>query len=169
MKTSTDILMFNCALDVSSKEYVRYRKPGLYNYLLIVTAFQQTAHKEDFRDTLAKLVDYYSLDELEDGIFNFAGSLLGEAITHDNVIGARILLERGVNVNESYTICDVILTNPMQTCLSEKSSPEMLSLLVEYGAGLLAKSPMTGLTPLHSLIVGQSQVKDILDILSKHE
>ncbi|KAF4943880.1 hypothetical protein FGADI_13096 [Fusarium gaditjirri] len=169
LRTSTDILMFNSSLEVSSAEYVRYRKPGPYSYPLIVTAFQKTAHREGFRDLLTKLVDFYSLEELEDGSFNFAGSLLGEAVTHDNVMGARILLERGVNVNKSYTICGVIITNPMQTCLSERASPEMLSLLVEYGADLMAKSPMTGLTPLHSLIVGRTQVKDILDILSKRQ
>ncbi|KAF5012410.1 hypothetical protein FDECE_1539 [Fusarium decemcellulare] len=170
-KTAGDLLLFNAALSVSSAEYVRYREPGPYTYPLIVTVLQQTAHKEAFHDTIARLADYYNLDELQDDRLSPNGSLLGVAVYNDNTMGARILLERGVDVNKSYSIGHVrsaIIKNPTQQCLLQRGSPEMLSLLVEYGADLLAKDPMTGLTPLHSLLVGRIQVNDVLNILLKH-
>ncbi|GKU05761.1 serine threonine protein kinase [Fusarium langsethiae] len=169
LRTAGDFTMFNVALDVSSKEYIRKRKPGFLNDPLIVTAFRETAHKHAFRDTLTKLTSYYTIDELEDGRMSLEGSLLSAAVASNNIMGARVLLEHGVDVNKPFIICGVIATNATQQCIAEKCSPEMLSLLVEFGADLLAKSPMTDLTPLHSLIVGRMQVKDFLDILSKRE
>ncbi|RBR26060.1 uncharacterized protein FIESC28_01088 [Fusarium coffeatum] len=169
LRTEGDFAMFNAALDVSTPEDVRKRRAGFLDDPLIVSAFQHNAQKDAFRDILIKLTGYYTLDELEDGRMCRGGSLLGQAVEHDNVMGARILLEKGVDVNKTFVIGGIILTNPIQECLASRSSPEMLSLLVQYGADLLAKSPMTGLTPLHALLTGRMQVKDILDILSHHQ
>ncbi|KAG5765769.1 hypothetical protein H9Q72_006171 [Fusarium xylarioides] len=167
-RTLTDFLMFNYALDVCSADYVRYRGPEPFSSPLIVSAFQRTNHQEALRDTLSRLTKYYTLDELEDGRLTDGYNLLGVAVARGNVTAARILLERGVDVNKSYTIGGVSIMNPIQTCLFGRPLPEMLSLLVEYGADLLARCSMTGLTPLQLLLVGPVQVGDILNILASH-
>jgi hypothetical protein len=168
LRSSGDLMLFNAVLDVSPVDYIRHKRPGPYNNPAIVIAFQTTAHKEAFHDTLARLVDYYTLDELEDGRMSFSGSLLGETVESDNVMGARILLERGVDVNKLYIGCEVTVMNPIHECLSRRGSAEMLSLLIDYGADLLTKSPMTGLTPLQYLLAGRIQVNDVLNILCQH-
>ncbi|KAF5971700.1 serine threonine kinase [Fusarium coicis] len=167
-RTLTDFLMLNCALDVCSAEYIRYRGPEPFSAPLIVSAFGRTNYQEAFRDTLSRLTRYYTVDELEDGRLADDYNLLGVAVARNNVTAARILLERGVDVNKSYTLGGVSIMNPIQTCLFGRPLPEMLSLLVEYGADLLAKCSMTGLTPLQLLLVGPVQVDDILNILASH-
>ncbi|RBR10376.1 hypothetical protein FVER53590_12494 [Fusarium verticillioides] len=167
-RTLTDFLMFNYALDVCSADYIRYRGPEPFSSPLIVSAFGRTNHQEALRDTLSRLTEYYTLDELEDGRLADGYNLLGVAVARHNVTAARILLERGVDVNKSYTLGGVSIMNPIQTCLFGRPLPEMLSLLVEYGADLLAKCSMTRLTPLQLLLVGPVQVDDILNILASH-
>jgi ankyrin repeat protein len=167
-RTLTDFLMLNCALDVCSAEYIRYRGPEPFSAPLIVSAFGRTNHQEALRDTLSRLTKYYTVDELEDGRLADDYNLLGVAVARNNVTAARILLERGVDVNKSYTLGGVSIMNPIQTCLFGRPLPEMLSLLVEYGADLLAKCSMTGLTPLQLLLVGPVQVGDLLNILASH-
>ncbi|KAF5589969.1 serine threonine kinase [Fusarium pseudocircinatum] len=167
-RTVTDFLMFNYALDVCSADYIRYRGSEPFSSPLIVSAFQRTNHQEALRDTLSRLTTYYTIDELEDDRLADGYNLLGVAVARNNVTAARILLERGVDVNKSYTIGGVSIMSPIQTCLFGRPLPEMLSLLVEYGADLLAKCSMTGLTPLQLLLVGPVQGGDILDILATH-
>ncbi|KAF5646108.1 serine threonine kinase [Fusarium tjaetaba] len=167
-RTLTDFLMLNCALDVCSADYIRYRGPEPFSAPLIVSAFGRTNHQEALRDTLSRLTKYYTLDELEDGRLADDYNLLGVAVARNNVTAARILLERGVDVNKPYAIGGVSIMNPIQTCLFGRPLPEMLSLLVEYGADLLAKCSMTSLTPLQLLLIGPVQVGDILNILASH-
>ncbi|KAF5705717.1 serine threonine kinase [Fusarium mundagurra] len=168
MRTLTDFLMFNYALDVCPVDYIRYRGPEPFSSPLIVSAFQGTNHQEALRDTLSRLTKYYTLDELEDDRLADGYNLLGVAVARNNVTAARILLERGVDVNKSYKIGGVSIMYPIQTCLFGRPLPEMLSLLVEYGADLLAKCSMTGLTPLQLLLAGPVQVGDILNILASY-
>ncbi|KLP18823.1 Uncharacterized protein LW94_5010 [Fusarium fujikuroi] len=167
-RTLTDFLMFNLALDACSADYIRYTGPGLYSSPLIVIAFDMTDHQEALRDTLSRLTKCYTLDELEDGRMTGGHNLLLTAVSHDNVTAARVLLERGVDVNKSYRMSGVVILNPVTFCLLGRPLPEMMSLLVEYGADLVAKCSMTGLTPLQLLLAGPVQVSDVLDILTNH-
>ncbi|PNP76733.1 hypothetical protein FNYG_10152 [Fusarium nygamai] len=100
----------------------------LTDFLIINYSLDRTNHQEALRDTLSRLTKYYTLDELEDGRLADGYNLLGVAVARGNVTAARILLERGVDVNKSYTIGGVSILNPIQTCLFGMPLPEMLSL-----------------------------------------
>ncbi len=61
------------------------------------------------------------------------------------------------------------LTVAIHQCIGAHGSLAMLSLLVEFGADLLAKHPISRTTPLQWLLTGRLQSDRVLDILLQRE
>jgi ankyrin repeat protein len=99
---------------------------------------------------IRKLVDLYTVEELEANVL-LQGSYLHLAVMRDSVIGARILLEKGVNVNQR--TFDTSKDTPLHTCITIGKSRDLYDLLLEYGADLNATSTHFHTTPHQSLFI----------------
>ncbi|KAI1147971.1 hypothetical protein F4825DRAFT_118402 [Nemania diffusa] len=160
-----DFCLAQEVISVSSDSYVRHRQPSLYSSPPLGVALQSCGNNFSWRDTIDALASRYTVEELEnsDGKLN---SFMGDAVSHDSVIGAQILIEKGVNVNTSISYLTPM--TPLHDCISREGSPAMMSLLIEFGADVLAQETTLGLSPLEWIILGRSQWA-LLDLLLKHE
>lgn len=86
------------------------------------------------------------------------------AVAGDSVVGARALLERGVNVNQP--TFDEYKSSPLQLCIVVSGSTSMFRLLVDYGADLQVKD-VNGADLLQKrLTAGAQYDTTLLDLVS---
>ncbi|KAI1503803.1 hypothetical protein F5X99DRAFT_406802 [Biscogniauxia marginata] len=162
--TEDDFRLTRAVIDVSCDSYIKHKTPGIYGTPVLQTALQRSKHNDIWFDTIRELASRYTIDELQDESDVF-GNFLAAAIQSDSVVGARVLLGNGVDINKptfrfppSTAIFD---------CISMFGSTEMISLLIENGADLLSKHPILETSPLQWLIMGRGQ-KVLLDSLLKY-
>lgn len=167
--TEGDITLIDAILSISSTTYVRNRTPGLFGHSALNTAIQRAGRQTAWTGILERLVRLYTLEELQDPSSVSHGDYLTEAVTHDSVVGARVLLERGVDVNRPHVMMGRFMSTAIHTCIGTQKSIEMLSLLVEFGADLLGKDPITRQSPLQWLLSGRVQRDKVLEILLQRE
>jgi hypothetical protein len=112
---------------------------------------------------IRRLLEHYSIEELDEEV-NGLGTYLHHAVRIDSVVVARVLLERGVNINKP--LSGALGVTPLHECMSGQQSPAMYSLLVKYGAAIDTKLQIIDQTPLQlglTRIGGQSH-PDMLDL-----
>ncbi|KAI1208287.1 uncharacterized protein F4807DRAFT_462008 [Annulohypoxylon truncatum] len=165
--TEDDLRLVQAVISTSSDCYIKQTRSSIYATPILDTALQISKHNETWSDTIREIASHYTIDELQDhtGVFG-SGNYLATAVQYDSVVGARILLEMGVDVNKPSS------SDPLSTAIfdaiSMYASSEMISLLIAKGADLLAKHPMTGTSPLQWLIMGRGQ-QVLLDNLLNHD
>jgi ankyrin repeat protein len=160
-----DFDLAKAVISVSSDSYIRHKQTLLYSTPPLGIALEKCGHNSAWRDTIDALASRYTVEELETP-YGEQNSFMGNAISSDSVSGVQVLLKKGVNANA----CTSNLTpfTPLHHCLAMQASPEMVSLLVESGADMLAQETSLGLSPLEFIILGRSQWNH-LELLLKHE
>lgn len=123
---------------------------------VMMSAFRRSGHNAAWRPTLEMLTDAYSVVELNAPVsqeFN----MLHIAVSQDAVVAARILLERGVDINRPTSqLCRTAL----HLCADFDISSEMWELLLEFNAALDARD-LGGLTPFQIAFVGKRPTLDV--------
>jgi len=118
-------------LSVASEAYVKLTTPD--GYCAFPSALEKSKHDVSWRGTLQALTKFYSVEELQE--VEWVGlNALALAVFFDSTVGARVLLEKGMDVN----YCDPSRKNsdepPIMHWIHGQTSPEMFLLLTEYGA-----------------------------------
>jgi ankyrin repeat protein/serine/threonine protein kinase len=129
-----------------------------YDYALS-TAIGSSARKHTSQNiafwtrVIQTICGLYTVEELErpveDSLF---GSFLHLAVLNHSVTGTRVLLEKGVDVNQR-TFDDHGAT-PMHICMQHSNDTEIYSLLKEFGADLRARTLDGGNFPHESRLWG---------------
>lgn len=163
-KLESDFHLIEAMLSVSSAPYVKHSHTYLDQNPAISCAFQASGHNVAWYSTIRRLADYYTLEEMQHG--TGPGGNLMSAVTDNSLIGARVLLEKGVDANKtaegSYT------TTVIHECISMSGTVEMIKLLMEFGARLRAKDSILGRSALQYLVLGRSQ-RAMLELLLEYE
>lgn len=149
--TESEFDLIQTLLSVSEPAKVRHVNKDGFNALLY--AMSMSKDKLIWESTLERIVSFYSVEDLQADFGNGWG-YLHEAVQQDCLVAARVLLARGVDVNQ-LTVDGHELT-PLHFCMQSRCSWEMHSLLVEHGASLDARYPLLGATPLQYLLMGRS-------------
>lgn len=148
--TESDLDLIQTLLSASEPAKVRHSNKDGFNALLY--AMSMSKDKLIWGSTLERIISFYSVEDLQ-ADFGNGWSYLHEAVQQDCLVAARVLLVRGVDVNQ-LTVDGHELT-PLHLCMQSRCSWEMHSLLVDYGASLDAKYPLLGATPLQYLLMGR--------------
>jgi ankyrin repeat protein len=159
--TEADFRLIEAILGVSSNLVVKQRNDDGFSALIY--AISMAKHNNKWLRIVKNLADFYSIEELEQ-IAMFTGSYLHLAVTNNSVLGARILLERGVNVNQP--TFDEYQSTPLQLCMYISGSTSMFSMLLEFGADLNMRDALTGATPFQTRLMGLQHDFDLLDMAS---
>ena len=132
----------------------------------LMWAIAEATHHSIWTGTLKALIGYYTVEELEAESM-FSNSYIHYAITRGSVIGARILLEKGVNANQP--TFDVYALTPLHLCKINQNSPDMFQLLVKHGADLELRDGILDQNPFQTLVWGHFKSRGLLDISLKHQ
>lgn len=129
-----DFDLARAVVSVSPDSYIRHKQALLYSLPPLGVALEKCGHNSAWRDTIDDLAGCYTVEELETpcGEHN---SFMGDAISSDSMIGVEALLKKGLNACTS----NLTLMMLLHHCLTTQASPEMMSLLVQYGADMLAQ------------------------------
>jgi ankyrin repeat protein len=120
----------------------------------IIRAKKNTVWVQTFKGILA----HYSVEELQTTHFHSAehgivdASFLHSAVLRDCVVGARALLEKGVDPNQ-HSGGRVALT-PIHLCVTVKCSVEMWDTLLEFGANMNVETLQSLSSPVTLLTAG---------------
>ncbi|KAI9653538.1 MAG: hypothetical protein M1821_007046 [Bathelium mastoideum] len=118
--------------------------------------------------TLKALIGYYTVEELEAVLhLNGSDSHIHFAVSAGSVMATKMLLEKGVNVNQ-LTAGDLALT-PLHLCGFSQQSPDMFQLLVAHGADLELHDDLLDQTPLQVLTTRPLETRDLLNISLQHQ
>lgn len=128
-------------------------------------AFQASGNNIAWYSTIQGLTEFYTLEEMQHGT-GPGGNFLMNAVTNNSLVGARVLLEKGVDANR--TVEGSLTTTAIHECISMSGTVEMLKLLMEHGARLRAKDLILGRSALQYLLLGRSQ-RAILELLLEYE
>ncbi len=129
-------------------------------------AITRAKHNETWTETLQLLLSYHDVLEL-DAVYINESCYLGFAVVSDSVIGARELLNRGVNVNHPSQ--DGFHHSPLQLCVLCDRSVEMMTLLLNNGASTAASDKELLLSPLETRLSGLQRSSNLIDILIERE
>ena len=162
--TEDDLRLIRSVISNSSSSYIKQTIPSTYDNSTLHAALQMSRHRDVWSDVIRDLASFYTVDELQDDISGF-GNYLASAVQNESLVGVRILLEKGVDVNKPTS--RIPPSTAIFDCISMFGSTEMISLLMENGADILTRHPITGTSPLQSLFISRSQ-KPLLENLLKH-
>lgn len=159
-RTEADLHLIEALLDVLSTAVIKQRIDGDSSALLF--AISRASDNEKWLEILRKLTKSYSIEELQQ-VALFTASYLHMAVAGNSVVGARVLLERGVNVNQP--TFDEYKNSPLQLCMQISGSTTMFRLLLDYGADLQVKD-RTGADLLQLRLTGPQYDTALLDLVS---
>ncbi|KAF2829600.1 hypothetical protein CC86DRAFT_172057 [Ophiobolus disseminans] len=103
------------------------KRADLHGQTILSHAISACMNAEIWRAPLEAILDLYSVNELETHQ-HYAYSFLQIAVTSESILGARLLLERGVNVNQRHWSGSTALS------MCRHTNKQMLNLLKEFGA-----------------------------------
>jgi len=159
--TEADFYLIEAILKVSSSLVVKHTNNDGFSALIY--AISMAKHNNNWLKIVGSIAEFYSIEELQD-IAMFSGSYLHLAVTNNSIVGARILLERGVNVNQP--TFDEYQSTPLQLCMHTSGSTSMFSLLMEFGADSQTRDELTGATPFQTRLMGLQHDFALLDMAS---
>lgn len=136
-----------------------------YGFTALGNVMLRSGNKESWTETLQHLLTYYDTSELEQN-YLFEGSYLHSAVSSDSVVGARELLRKGVDVNQP--TYDSLQNTPLQICVLQDGSPEMMTLLLQHGANIEPSGGDLILSPLENRLLGLQTTSHLLDLLLEH-
>lgn len=166
-KAVDDLHLIDAIISVSSTAYLKQQlSTEVHPRPALAWAISHSGHNAAWYHTVRLLADMYPIEELEHDYGESNGSFLFQAVTSDSVVGARVLLEKGVNVNQHEQ--GVLGKTPIQQCVADYGSVEMIELLLEFGARLQDTDSILGENALERMLWGRSQ-KAIFDLLLKYE
>ncbi|KAK0659742.1 hypothetical protein QBC41DRAFT_384216 [Cercophora samala] len=167
-RTWEDLHLIDAVIAASPTSYIKRQSVEYGSRPPVVAAFDVAGSNPIWYNTLRRMVELYSIEELETFQRPERGILIA-AVTAESVVATRVLLEKGVDVNKPYPAVGGFEVTAIQACILFSGSAEMVSLLIEYGADLLIRDPLTGRTPLQWLVDGRLQTAKILDLLTKRD
>jgi ankyrin repeat protein len=137
-RVEDDFTLIESCLSITSPASLKRKDEDGGN--LLQTALSRAKHQKIWRKTLLKIVEHYTVEELQEYVSFHESSVgttyLGLVVSYDSIVGARVLLEKGVDVNQpalmGYGSTSLLYRN--YTPLSFVESTDMHSLLVEFGA-----------------------------------
>lgn len=121
-----DFALIESCLSLSSPASLKRKSEDGETLLFMVIS--RAKHQNIWRKTLLKIVECYTVEELQEKIIHDSTYLCFAAMT-DSVVAARLLLEKGVDVNQRDF--NMHGSTPLHSC---HQSTDMYSLLVEFGA-----------------------------------
>jgi hypothetical protein len=130
---------------------------GFSALLSAITTAKQNAR---WTRTIQRLVEHYTIEELEQNISDI-GSYLHITVANDSVVGARVLLENGVNVEQPSF--NVLKCTPLQMFMTSAGPEAMFHLLIEYGVNIQARS-ITGASPYLDRLTSLQRSTRALDV-----
>lgn len=151
-----DFALIESCLSLSSPASLKRKSEDGETLLFMVIS---RAKHQNIWKTLLKIVECYTVEELQEKIIHDSTYLCFAAMT-DSVVAARVLLEKGVDVNQRDF--NMHGSTPLHSC---HQSTDMYSLLVEFGADVNIRLQVLGSTPLQSQISNRSGMNvDFLEL-----
>jgi len=137
-----------------------------FGFTALTFAISRNENNDAWADTLDLLISHYEIHELEKpySLGLVERTYLEDAVAADNVVAARALLTRGVDVNLQTDEFNGILA-PLHQCIKSDKCPEMVNLLLQFGADLDLNGVADGLTPLQSSLFDSRKNFRLLDLL----
>jgi hypothetical protein len=123
-------------------------------------AISKARNQPAWEGIIEKFVSKYTVAELEAEVVN-SGTYLHLAVLSDSVIATRILLEKGVCVNQ-HTFDGNMIT-PIEACMILEKSTEIFSLLIEYGADIHTKTTGSDGTPYQEALISMPKHFQLLE------
>jgi len=167
-RTHGDMDLIEAVTAAAPQEFIKRVPAGFARDSVLESALSMAGNNPIWCGILRRLAAMYTIEELERDR-GFQGNILTAAIVSGSLVGARVLLERGLDVNKPYQIVEELEMTAIRDCIAVSGSAEMMALLVEFGANLLYKDAATGMTPLQWLTTGHLQTDAMLELLLKHE
>ena len=137
VKVEDDVVLVDSLIPIASVESLKEKDELGIDVLQQVVS--RAKNQAMWRGSLRRILEHYSLAELEEnlGIFD---SYLDYAISSDSPVGARILLKKGVDVNQRSRVWHG--QTPLQSAIGDRRSPELVTLLVDFGADINIEDPV---------------------------
>ncbi|KAJ4358749.1 uncharacterized protein N0V89_003333 [Didymosphaeria variabile] len=151
-------------------------------------AIYRAQDKRIWTDVIQKLVNMYTIKELEVNVlarhddpsppsevylsyYKYFPTkfypYLHWATLHESIIGARILLQKGVEVNQ--TCSEKNFETPFATCLGQRESADMYNLLLSYGGRMDPRDPTYCDSMLEVHLLRLENDYDFLEIAMRKE
>ena len=163
-RVDDDFRLIEAMAAVSSDSVVKQTNNDGFSALLY--AISMANCNNSWLKTLQTLTKRYTVDELQQKITFCSGSFLHLAVSMNSVVGARVLLQNGVEIN--HPTYDEHKSTPLHICMMISGSIQMFALLVEYGAALQIRDKVTGDTPLQARFAGIQVSPGLADMALQH-
>jgi ankyrin repeat protein len=156
-RSEDDFEVIDQTISATSPELI---KLGLDDITALMHAIGQAKDNHLWTSTVQKLVDCYTVEELEAELPLSASGHLHYAVSRNSVVAARVLLQKGVNVNQP--TYDGLELSPLHVCMESESSVDMYALLIEYGAKIDLRDHFGNL-PLQLRLLGTQNFSVLFD------
>ncbi|KAK0701331.1 hypothetical protein B0H67DRAFT_98423 [Lasiosphaeris hirsuta] len=167
-RTQGDTDLIEAVVAGAPRDYIKHEPAGLIGEPVMMTIFSMTGNSPIWYGTLRRMADLYTVEELERSRVP-QGNMLTAAVIRGSLVGARVLLEKGIDVNKPYQVVEGVEMTAIHDCINVSGSAEMMALLVEFGADLVVKDSTTSRAPLQWLMMGRLQTDAVLELLLKHD
>ena len=134
------------------------KQPDEFQNTVLIVAILRAKKNTVWAQTFKHILANYSVEELQTTQFRspehgvVEASFLHSAVLRDCVVGARALLEKGVDPNQ-HSGGRIGLT-PIHLCVTVKGSVEMWDTLLEFGANMNVETLQSVASPVTLLTVG---------------